>query len=450
VTIGLPLLQALLALGSAQAGGEARLVAEVLLVNHGDLELAALVGPPASRATWFSLGDIEPRHGGALVALSTGDLLADPLPGTDLSAVGPQDDIAGLQMTLRVPPDARSLRIAYQLVVPGAAAALHADVATIAVQGDSIALDPATLGPLRQDAAVAQFGPSAPLLGTAWAGDGRATGWLEAVVPVSGDGLLALGIEVRDGADPLGDVALLVDGVFFDGGIPESVQPGPTPWLGGLSPDSAPADAATTVRLAGRDLPPDVEVSLVGDQELTLDPSDLRWLSAERMELDLPALPAGEYGVRLRWDGGTITWPAQLVVATPRPSISSVTPDVSDPAGGGLAVLAGAGFYGEPTVRVGGTPSTQVRVLSPERLEFLVPPGEPGPADVLVFADGGAFEAPDRLRYSVPATDEAADPVDAPPQLQPACAAGGASAAGLAWLLLPLTIRRRRDSLRRL
>jgi hypothetical protein len=434
------LLLALLSAPPAHAGGEAALFAEVLLTDAAPLELAALVGPPRSRATWFSLGGIEPRDGGALVAFSTGDLLADPLPGTDLSAVGPDDDIAGLQMTLDVPPGARSLRIAYQLVT----AEPSADVATILVQGDPIALDPASLGPLRADATVAAFGAGEPLAGTAWAG-GAATGWLEAVVPVAGEGLLAVEFEVRDVGDAFGDVALLVDGVAFDDGVPESVQPGPAPRIDGLQPADVPPEAATTVRLAGRDLPPDLALTLVGPEERALAAGDVRWLSAERMELDLPPLPEGSWGVRADWDGGAITWPDRLVVAGRRPTIEALVPDVADPAGGGLVVLTGTGLYGEPSVRVGGVESPQVRVLSPTRLEFLLPAGEPGPADVIVFTDRGAFEAPDALRYAQLASEAQEPADDAPPRLEPACAAGGRRPA---LLLLPLTLLRRRDRVR--
>ena len=78
----------LLTPATAQAGGEVRILADVLLADPQVFEGGSLIGPPESRATWYGYGGIEPFDGSALLVFSTGEVGDPPMPGTDLGAVG--------------------------------------------------------------------------------------------------------------------------------------------------------------------------------------------------------------------------------------------------------------------------------------------------------------------------------------------------------------------------
>lgn len=438
--------------GSALAGSEVRILSDVLLDQPETFEGGSIIGPPSSRATWYGFGGIKPFSGQAMLVFSTGELGDDPLPGTDLNAVGPGDDIAGLSLSLRVPDDARSMRIAARLCVPADVELpeLADDVARILVQGDPIALDPYSLGDLVPDSAALTTARDDELEGTPFARPGGSgTAWIETVVPVQPGSQIAVTIEVRDGGELAGgDIVLLVDGLRFDRGTVEAVQPGPVPLLTAVRPDGVAEDRPVTVVLEGRSLPPDVSVELTEDGELlaAVPGSDLRWRSSERIEVDLPALLEAEAGIRLVWSGGAIRWDESLAVATPRPRILSITPDTGPPAGGGLATIEGSGFVDVSGVSVGGEPATSLVVVSPERIDLVVPPGPPGPADVELFAAGGFVEAPGAWSWAEAAPGTALDDDDGPGGPTPiecSTAAGGRGALGALLLLFAGLLRRR-------
>ncbi len=437
----------------AAAGSEVRILSDVLLVQPETFEGGSILGPPDSRATWYSFGGIVPFSGQAMLVFSTGQVGGDPLPGTDLSAVGPGDDIAGLNLSLRVPEDAHSMRIAARLCAPAAAELpeLVDDVARILVQGDPIALDPYSLGDLTPPSPALTTARDSELQGTPFARpDGGGTAWIEAIVAVQPGSQIAVTIEVRDGgASAGGDVVLLVDGLRFDAGVPEAAEPGPAPLLTAVTPDEAPEDRPVTVVLEGRSFPPDLAVELTADDEtlVVVPDADVTWRSAERVEVELPALPEADAGVRLTWSGGAVRWDDVLTVDTPRPRILSVTPNTGPAAGGGLATLSGSGFFDVSSVSVGGSPATNLVVVSRERIDFVVPPGEPGPADVELFAAGGFVEAPGAWTWAE-ATDGAGDDDDdggSGPSPVECSVAGGGSSFALALVLLGVRRRARRD-----
>lgn len=448
----LPLLL-LLVPGVALAGGEVRILADVLLSDPTTFEGGSLIGPPESRATWYGYGGIEPFEGPAMLVFSTGEVGGDPLPGTDLGAAGADNDIAGINLSLRVPDDARSMRIAVRVLAPDAPGApeLADDMARVLVQGDPIALDPWTLGPLGAEGPAMSTARPEELLGTPFAQpDGVGTGWLEAVVPVEPGSQLAVRLEVRDGPDDArGDLVLLADGLRFDRGVPEDVQPGHAPRLEVVSPLRLPEDLATTVLLTGHHLPPDLQVTLLdgGGQTVHEVPAAaVRWRSSEQVELDLPPLAVGLLSARLAWSGGAIRWDDALEVDTPPPRITEVSPDSGPAAGGGLVQVTGVGFIEVSRLTLGGQDINEFEVVSWEQLELVVPPGEPGPAALEVFAHGGFAELPAAYTRSEQAGAQTGDepPTGGPPMT--ACSVVSGSAAP--WLLLVsplgwLLVRRR-------
>ncbi len=445
----LPLLLLLMP-GVALAGGEVRILADVLLSDPTTFEGGSLIGPPESRATWYGYGGVEPFEGPAMLVFSTGEVGGDPMPGTDLGATGAENDIAGLNLSLRAPEDARSMRIAVRILAPDApdAPEVAGDLARVLVQGDPIALDPWTLGPLGTTGPAVTTARPEELQGTPFAPpDGLGTAWLEAVVPVEPGSQLAVRLEVRDGGDdPLGDLVLLADGLRFDPGVPEDVQPGHAPRLEAVSPSRLPEDLPTTVLLTGRHLPPDLQISLLDDAgQLVHDvpAAAARWRSSEQVEVDLPELASGLLSLRLGWSGGAIRWDGVLEVDTPPPRITALSPDTGPVEGGGLVSVVGQGLIEVSRLTLGSDDITEFAVLSREQLEFVVPPGAPGPADLEVFAHGGFAELPAAYTRSGPA-EASVDP-EAPPGSPPQadCSLAGPGSVGLLSLLGLLIGRRR-------
>lgn len=442
-----PLLVALAVLTAApaQAGDELQVFAQVLLDDPDTLITGGLIGPPSSRATWYFFGDVEPVAGNAMVALSTGDLDAAPLPGTDLGAGGIAGDEAGIFLSLRVPEDANSLRLRYRAVLPVDDALPAEDEAQFVVVGapdlvEGVAdLDPYGAGFLPSHSAALLGGDADLLEGTPWADVGRLSGWMETVVRVEPGSLVTPTIAVRDrGDDPRGDFLLLADGLAFDAGIPDAVHPGRIPLLRAVRPDRVPLGAvAPQIVLEGRDLPPDLRVDAVDPSGAALA-LPVQRASSERVVADVGVLDAGVWDLRLGWDGGSILWPAQVSVEATRPTIASIAPATGPAEGSTLAAIQGTGFVGEVRVVVGEADAVDVQVRGSTRLDVVLPPGEAGPADVLVFAGGDFVEVPDLFTYAEAAPSDEEDPPP-PPELVIGCSTAGRG--GL--LLLPLLLRRR-------
>jgi hypothetical protein len=229
---------------------------------------------------------------------------------------------------------------------------------------------------------------------------------MEIVVPVQPLSQVTTRFEVRDGGDdPLGDVVLLIDAVSFDTGIPEGVQPGHAPLLTGTSPALVPEDLRIEVHLKGRQFPKDAAVRLIdGDGISVQDVPENAVIhrSSERLAFDLEPLGAGSYDVEISWSGGRLTWPGALGVRTPAPSISSVQPANGAPIGGGLIVLEGDGFWEVSELWLGDTRIGALDVRPPFRIEAVVPPGEPGPVDVLLITAQGSALRESGYRYATP------------------------------------------------
>lgn len=446
------LLPALALLPAVALGGgtEVQALAEAALEQPETVLGGSLVGPSSARATWVRLGSIDPfLEDEAMALFSTGLVGTPPLPGADLSTTGVEDDFAGVNFSLDVPAWARSLRFAVRIVAPDPAslsAASLLDRARIEVSGDPIALDAWERGDLTPLSTGLRPDTAGLLAGTPYAGSWL-TPWYEAVVPVAPFSQVFVSFEARDGGegdDPAtarGDLLMLVDGVGFDEAEPLDVQPGAVPRVEDIGPLRLPENLPSSVRLGGRDLRPDLLASLVGEDGLdVLELGPVVFRSAQQIEVPVPALEPGTFGLRLRWGDSSLTWPELLRIDTPPPSIESVRPDVLPPSGG-LAVIEGAGFFGSPSVRVGDI-TAAVTVVSDRRLEIVVPPGQ-GTARVLVFADGGSVERSNGILYSAPepSDEETVDGDGGPTVVE--CGQGGATGS-VAWIALPPLLWRRR------
>lgn len=442
----------------AAAQDEARILAEVLLTDPLSYEGGSLIGPAESRATWYSFGQIQPVHGSAMLAFSTGDADGSPLPGTDLGVTNAGDDRAGMNLSLRVPEGIRSMRLSYRVVAPAEVDedSLE-DVAHLLLQGESVGLDPWTLAPVGPTSAGLQ--DSLVLSGTRFESPtGLATPWTEVAVPVvEGLQLLVTLAVADDPASDLGDFLLLLDRLSFDRGIPEGggIRPGRIPLISSASPTRVAPQAAAELVLSGRDLPPVADIELVLEEEssgdlVVLYADDLSRPSSEHLQVQLPPLEEGQWGVRLTWDGGSLFWPTLFEVSHQVPRLLGMYPDVGSPEGGGLALIEGLGFDEVSSLRWNDTPVTTFDVVSPEQIELVVPPGEPGPVDVSLFAGGGYAEVPGLYRYSDPGDALPSPENTSPPARLSSCAQAGsptdAPARSLLLILSLFLLRRRRAS----
>jgi hypothetical protein len=103
--------------------------------------------------------------------------------------------------------------------------------------------------------------------------------------------------------------------------------------------------------------------------------------------------------------------------------------------GGGLVAVTGVGFHDVSSVSLGGSEVASWSAVSPELLEFVVPPGDPGPTDLSIFAAGGFVEAPSAYSYQQQPDAAGDDDDDGGGPTPAGCVAAGAvrpSASG--WL----------------
>jgi hypothetical protein len=443
--------------GAAAAQDQAQLLADVLLEEPETYEGGSLFGPPESRGTWYSFGGIEPIGGNAMLAFSTGDADGPPQPGVDLGVLNGADDRAGMNLSLRVPEGAHSMRLSYRFITPALPDEdSSGDEARMLLAGELVALDPWTLS-VGSVSSAGLTDDELALEDTWYAPPaGQTTPWTEVAVPVSPGDQLLVTLEVEDDpASDLGDVLLLVDRLSFDAGRPEfgGIRPGRVPLIHSVNPARIPPGAASHVVLSGRDLPGPGGLSLSlesgSGETLEIPLEEVDWLSSERLALSLPGLAAGDWGVRLSWDGGVLLWSGLLEVAPKVPRIQSLTPDTGPPVGGGLVLVEGVGFDDVSSLRWAGEVVTSYTVHSGQQIELVVPPAAPGTVDLSIFAAGGWDEAPDAYRYAQDSVSDSPGPngtTGTPPQ---SCTLSGglrATAEGLLLLGLGLliTLRKRR------
>jgi len=443
---------ALVTTSPANAQDQALLLAQVLLEDASTYEGGSLFGPSESRGTWYSFGEIFPVGGNAMVAFSTGDADGSPQPGTDLGVLAAADDRSGMNLSLRVPGDAHTLRLSYCFITPTEPGLDSAgDEARVLLAGELVALDPWTLSVASVHSAGLREEPA--LSGTWYESPvGQGTGWTEVAVPVSPGDQLLVTIEVED--DPvsdLGDVLLLVDRLSFDSGSPElgAIRPGRVPLIDSVWPSRVVPGSPSTVTVRGRDLAGPgaltLELQSSSGQIVPIGDADIDWVSAERLELSLPPLDEDHWGIRLSWDGGVLLWTDLVESALQVPRIESVTPATGSPEGGGLALVEGVGFDQVSSLRWAGEVVTSYIVHSPQQIELVTPPGDPGPVDLSIFAAGGWDEAPAAYSYAAAAGSASQDPsapTGTPPGTCSHAKGVDTTTAGLLVFLLLLRLRR--------
>ena len=176
---------------------------------------------------------------------------------------------------------------------------------------------------------------------------------------------------------------------------PDSGGPDPTGPLGLLTidPSSGPEEGDTPVILFGFGFTVDTEILVNGRLAYDVD-----FVDSETILARFPANPAGIYDVKV----ANSTEEAILVQGFTyyaALTIDSVDP-ASGPERGGMPLsVYGAGFTDDSLVSVGGRLGIDTRVHSSEEIEFILPPGVEGTADVRVTNSTGSQVLPDGFTY---------------------------------------------------
>jgi hypothetical protein len=102
-------------------------------------------------------------------------------------------------------------------------------------------------------------------------------------------------------------------------------------------------------------------------------------------------------------------------VAALTPTLTVVSPAEGSALGGTQLTLGGTNFESGATVSVGGTPATQVIILSPTAIGCLSPPGTPGVVDVAVTTSGGTATLEDAFTYYPTPSLTNVEPARGPP-----------------------------------
>lgn len=74
----------------------------------------------------------------------------------------------------------------------------------------------------------------------------------------------------------------------------------------------------------------------------------------------------------------------QTTIVPPPPQITSITPNLSVPSGGGIATITGSNFFSGCTVRFGTTPATNVNIVSPNQITLTIPAHSIGTVPVIL------------------------------------------------------------------
>lgn len=436
----------LAALGSAAAallpsallaGSTLESFAFAALVQPETVEGGSLIGPPESRATWNFLGGIRPVDGSAMAVFATGDLGENALPGIDLGAVGPADDRSGLNLSLRVPEAARTLRVAVAFVT--AEGAGSDDRARVLVQGDPVALDPWSLGDLGPDTVGVVEDPA--LSGTSWAG-GRHLPWVEVLVPVEPGSLITVRVEVEDGGDSFIDSALLLDGVRFEPAALDGLGPGLPPridapgalWEPRCGPLTVTGARLASVLLWRLRCPGGVEV---------LSPTEVHLRSDGEVGLGFSGEPGARCTLEAEHGGGTLVFADAVGVGHEPPRVWSAMPASGLPTGGGLLRLEGRSLLDPSAVRLGGVASPVFRSEGCAVVEAIVPADLAGRVDIEVDT---AFGTATLVEGYVVASEEITEPGPPEPTYTAACSALGPGSGPLLFWVSVVGFGRRRGS----
>lgn len=166
----------------------------------------------------------------------------------------------------------------------------------------------------------------------------------------------------------------------------------PPPLLASVTPATGPQAGGTTITLRGNLLDSATRV-LVGGADCT----DVRRISTQQCTAVTPP-GAGTQPVTVITGGGQSTLPAAFAYAAVAPTVSAISPNVIDTAGGGgLVTITGTNLTGATAVTIGGTPVTSFNVVNATTITATPAARTAGANLSVVVTTSGGSNAPNTL-----------------------------------------------------
>ena len=187
--------------------------------------------------------------------------------------------------------------------------------------------------------------------------------------------------------------------VYFSGLVPGAGLPG-SPTVTSVTPATGPLTGGNTVTIAGTGFTGATSVTFGG-----VAATSFSVVSNTAITAVVPSnTTAGAVSVIVT--NGTGSNAANTLysylVATPAPTVTSVTPATGLPTGGNTVTIAGTGFTGATSVTFGGVAATSFSVVSNTAITAVVPSSaSTGPVSVIVTSGGGSNAANTLYSYLV-------------------------------------------------
>ncbi len=185
---------------------------------------------------------------------------------------------------------------------------------------------------------------------------------------------------------------------FFDPDVPstgDTATDVPVDAMGvySIDPSSGPTDGGTFVLIFGYGFTVDTVVLVNGRAVEGLD-----FVDDETLLAYMPANPVGVYDVKFV-NGGTQAILEEGFAYYSELTLSGVEPAVGPERGGVPVRVTGAGFTADTFVSVGGRLGIDRRFIDASTLEFILPPGVAGTADVRVTNANGSVALDDAFTF---------------------------------------------------
>ena len=175
----------------------------------------------------------------------------------------------------------------------------------------------------------------------------------------------------------------------------------PVPVVTAVTPDSGSPAGRYQVTILGSGLSGASEVDFGG----TPAPS-FTVRSDGEIDAQAPPEASGVIHIAVTTPGGTsaLTTLDQFTYLTAVPAVTGLSPTTGTVLGGGIVTIIGNNFSGATAVSFGGTPATEVTVISDHAVSARIPAHDPGTVDVTVTTPGGTSvaTAADRYTYAAP------------------------------------------------
>lgn len=176
---------------------------------------------------------------------------------------------------------------------------------------------------------------------------------------------------------------------FFDPDVPNGADTGTPPPVGPLGllaidPATGPTEGGTPIFVLGYGFTVDTEVRINGR---LVDNTDL--VDSETILARTPPNPVGVYDVKVS-NSSEEALLVQGFTYFARLAPGHVEPATGPTRGGMPVTLTGAGFTDDTLVSVGGRLGIAIDVVSSTRIDFVLPPGVAGDADVRVTNEHGS------------------------------------------------------------